>query len=144
MIFFKKYALHLYNCRWDKLVIFLIDVSNEIFYFSARLRIRLFKYFTDLKIFDHIFVDKFVFICIVLVLIINIFSNRSILSFWNDVYETNRFVTISRNFINSRYSNLRMRSSFIVINRTIWSYLIRVVFRNSRIIERTSFFREWI
>jgi hypothetical protein len=33
-----------------------------------------------------------------------------------------------------------MRSSFICINRTIWSYLIRVVFTNSRIIKKASFF----
>jgi hypothetical protein len=87
---------------------------------------------------------KFVLIRIILALIINIFSNRSILSFWDDVYEANRFVTILRILMKSRYSNLKIRSSFIRINRTIWSYLIRIVFKNSRITEKASFVREWV
>jgi hypothetical protein len=81
MIFFKKYVRHSYDCRCAKFDFSFVKVLKSVFQVNTRLRIQLFNYSTVLKIFDHKFADKFVFIRNVLALIINIFFNRSILSF---------------------------------------------------------------
>ncbi len=134
----------MYDWIWDNFDFFSINASNNVFQVNFFFEIRLFKYFIVLIISSYILINIREKIRIILILIINTFFNCLILSFWVNVYETNRFVLIFRNFIKFSYSIFNVFSSFIRINRTICSYLIWIILRNFRIIDKASFFCEWV